>query len=210
MGKRTLIILWAIALAAAAIVGRPAAAGAGRVALAWDRVEGVDGYRIYMRIEGQAYDYSKPAWQDTALQCTIADLAPGVSYYFVARAYRGSNESGNSNEVGYLARDNIPTKPVVSIIKEDDMVFVNTEPVPENEVDHFEVELDGVVSTVDPQRDAQAGTAQLHLDVTGVSLGSHTVRIRGVNMWGGGEYCDPFVFEKALPSKPSGVGLSVD
>ncbi len=72
------------------------------ITLAWD-ANGEDdlaGYRIYVRQEGQSYDYSNPAWEGTETTCTIYDLDDETTYCFVARAFDTSdNESGDSNEV---------------------------------------------------------------------------------------------------------------
>lgn len=69
-------------------------------------------------------------------------------------------------------------------------------------VDAYIVELDGV-----DQPESPAVSNHLWFDLAGIAMGSHTVRARGKNVWGVGPYSDPFVFEKALPGKPSGVGL---
>lgn len=78
------------------------AAQAADVTLAWDANDPApDGYRLFVRLEGQAYDYSAPAWQGTATTGTITDLVEGTTYAFVVRAYVGSVESADSNEVVY-------------------------------------------------------------------------------------------------------------
>ena len=69
-------------------------------------------------------------------------------------------------------------------------------------VDSYIVELDGV-----EQPESPAVDNHLWYDLAGISMGSHTVRARGRNVWGVGEWSDPFVFTKELPGKPSGVGL---
>ena len=68
----------------------------------------VDGYRIFKRAAGEQYDYSTPAWptdgrDHVESSCTITGLEAGVRYYFTARVYSGSNQSGDSNEVTYKA-----------------------------------------------------------------------------------------------------------
>jgi len=74
---------------------------ASQVSLAWDPSDSdVDGYNVYMRSEGQAYDYTSPAWSGTDTTCAIDQLEANT-YYFVARAYAASNESTDSNEVEY-------------------------------------------------------------------------------------------------------------
>lgn len=77
-------------------------ARAGEVSLTWDHNNPLpDGYRIYMRIDNNHYDYSTAAWEGKENQCTIDGLSPANQYFFVVRAFIGEKESGNSNEVGY-------------------------------------------------------------------------------------------------------------
>jgi hypothetical protein len=83
---------------------------AAEVTLAWDPVAPApEGYRIYLRIGDAAYDYSRPAWSGTATSCTISGLPTGRPIHFVARAFAGPNESGNSNEVVF--RPVVPAMP---------------------------------------------------------------------------------------------------
>ncbi len=178
---------------------------AGEVNLAWDHPGGAEGFRVFMRADGAAYDYASPAWQGTEKFCTINKLGAGVTYYFVARAFAGKDESGDSNEVSYAIPSKITT---IYFTEENEMPFVVTSYVSGEEITHYEVELDGVLSTVEPQRNPADGTYRLRMDVSGVEIGQHTLRMRGVNVWGPGEFSDPFVFTKALPSKPSGITLS--
>ena len=76
---------------------------AAQITLAWDPNEPTpNGYRLFMRAEGQTYDYTNPEWTGSDTTCTVTNLADGVQYYFVVHAYVGADESGDSNEVGYL------------------------------------------------------------------------------------------------------------
>ena len=69
----------------------------------------LDGYRIFVRAEGESYNYAQPDWEGTATTCTIYGLDDATNYYFVARAFDTSNnESGNSIEVPYEAVLNVP------------------------------------------------------------------------------------------------------
>jgi hypothetical protein len=82
-------------------------AGAASVTLAWDaNSPPVDGYRLFSRIAGEPYDYSNPAWQGTATTCTLDQLEGGKTYYMVVRAYLGTLESADSNEVQYTSPPN--------------------------------------------------------------------------------------------------------
>jgi chitinase len=81
----------------------PSALWAAQVTLAWDPCDPKpDGYRVYKRIQGQSYDFGKPAWSGTQSTSTVANLANDTRYFFVVRAYAGARESGNSNEVDLL------------------------------------------------------------------------------------------------------------
>jgi hypothetical protein len=74
---------------------------ASQVTLAWDPSDSdVEGYNLYMRVEGQTYDYTSPVWSGPSTTCTIDQLEDNT-YYFVARAYAASDESIDSNEVEY-------------------------------------------------------------------------------------------------------------
>lgn len=75
-----------------------------QVTLQWDAVTdaNISGYRIYLRTEGDSYDYEWPEWQGTETQHIVPELDEDTVYYFVVRAYDGSgNESVNSNEVQF-------------------------------------------------------------------------------------------------------------
>ena len=77
---------------------------AAQVTLQWDANEVTpDGYKIFQRTSGGDYDYSNPAWQGTALTTTISNLDDNTTYYYVARAYKGTDESGDSNEVKFVS-----------------------------------------------------------------------------------------------------------
>lgn len=84
------------------LVTLPLIVSAAQVSLEWDpNADAPDGYRVYYRQYGQAYDYSTYAWSGTNTNCTIAELEEGVTYYFVVRAFVEGDESGDSNEVSY-------------------------------------------------------------------------------------------------------------
>ena len=78
---------------------------AGQVKLAWDpNPQPLDGYLLFMRAEGKSFDYRSLVWSGIETTCTIDPLASGT-YYFVVRAYAGSNESGNSNQIKVVIED---------------------------------------------------------------------------------------------------------
>lgn len=75
---------------------------AAAVTLAWDsNSPAPDGYLVYMRAEGQSYNYSRAAWRGPQNSCTLEDLKADVTYYFVVRAYVGNDVSGDSNEISF-------------------------------------------------------------------------------------------------------------
>ncbi len=77
--------------------------------MAWDpNIPTPEGYRIYQRPEGQAYDYSRAVWTGTGSTATIDDLNDNQLYYFVARAYTGLDESADSNEITVLTAQSSP------------------------------------------------------------------------------------------------------
>lgn len=60
--------------------------------LLWDdNNEVVDGFKVFQRTAGQAYDYNAPIWTGTDQQCDITQLTDNV-YYFVVRAFLGEGE----------------------------------------------------------------------------------------------------------------------
>jgi hypothetical protein len=75
---------------------------AASVTLRWDaNTPAPEGYRVFARQDGQAYDYSQPAWQGTATTCALDNLAGKTTHYFVVRAFDGNQESADSVEVSY-------------------------------------------------------------------------------------------------------------
>ncbi|HSO18729.1 MAG TPA: fibronectin type III domain-containing protein, partial [Desulfosarcina sp.] len=76
---------------------------AASVTLRWDPNNPTpDGYRVFARKSGQAYNYSQPHWQGKAVTCTINNLQDLTIYYFVVRAFDGSLVSADSQEVRYV------------------------------------------------------------------------------------------------------------
>ncbi len=87
----------------------------GQVTLAWDANDPApDGYRIYQRTDGQAYDYSQPVWTGSATSGTVYNLAGDTTYYYVVRAYAGSLQSADSEEVSYTTAAVDPVSHTIS------------------------------------------------------------------------------------------------
>lgn len=95
---------------------------AAQVTLAWDPNDPVpDGYRVFVHLAGDTYDYTSPAWPQAgddpqSTTCTIDNLAEDTQYYFVVRAYVGDDISGDSNEVLYLTETSPPASYTLSAV----------------------------------------------------------------------------------------------
>jgi hypothetical protein len=60
----------------------------------------LEGYKVFVREEGQSYDYADSSWEGIDTTATIYNLDETKTYYFVARAFDIEGfESGDSNEV---------------------------------------------------------------------------------------------------------------
>ncbi len=91
-----------VILAVSFLILLATSAMAAQITLAWDANEPTpDGYRLYQRSAGESFDYDQPVWTGSTTTAPIDDLTEGLTYYFVVRAYVGSDESGDSNEVEY-------------------------------------------------------------------------------------------------------------
>jgi hypothetical protein len=81
-----------------------AAVAGATVTLEWDPNDPApEGYRLFRRVDGEAYDYSAPLGTVTGTRYEDDTILAGETYYYVVRAYEGDNESGDSNEVSYTA-----------------------------------------------------------------------------------------------------------
>lgn len=91
-------------------------ARAAEVMLKWDANDPTpDGYRIFQRVAGADYDYTTPVCDTQETQCTVNALIPATLYYFVARAYMGEDESGDSNEVNFKGSVPVPQNLTVQV-----------------------------------------------------------------------------------------------
>ena len=63
----------------------------------------VVGYEVYLRQEGQSYDYSDPDWKGPETDCTIYNLSEDIKYNFVVRAVDSEGyKSNDSREVSLI------------------------------------------------------------------------------------------------------------
>jgi len=76
---------------------------------------------------------------------------------------------------------------------------------PSDNVDLYQLELNGQpTADLAPDPTGQFG---LKFDLVGLADGSYTARVRAHNSWGWSNFSPPFVFNKALPGVPTGIGL---
>lgn len=70
----------------------------------------VDGYRIFLKENGQEYDYQNPTVEVAGITLTaqVKNLDIGKQYFAVCRAFKGSAESVDSDEVIFT----VPPVPV--------------------------------------------------------------------------------------------------
>jgi len=95
---------------------------AAQATLAWDANQPAPtGYRLYQRLGGGTYDYTRPIWTGPGTTATLA-IPDGAESYFVVRAYvtAGSRteESGDSNEVSALTKPVPPKNLLLQAIDE--------------------------------------------------------------------------------------------
>ena len=104
MTQKLIRFLKAFLAAGCLLAAFPLLASAADVTLQWDGgTPDPDGYNLYQRLSGHAYDYSNPVNSATitGTTYTVSGLTEGATYYFVVRVFVGTDESGDSNEVEY-------------------------------------------------------------------------------------------------------------
>ncbi|MCK9578581.1 hypothetical protein M0R01_03800 [bacterium] len=92
-------------------------------------------------------------------------------------------------------------------------VFLECNPIPQSQndpsnlVDHYIITIDGLSNIVLPIKDETACTAKFKYELTGISLGDHSIFIKTVNYFG--VESDPFEFSCPVekPDSPSGVKI---
>jgi type IV pilus assembly protein PilQ len=81
------------------------AAGTGRAELAWEPVPGAEAYNIYWSTSPGVTRRNGNKIPNVQIPAVIKDLRPGVTYYFVVTAVKGSTESSESEEFTFTPGD---------------------------------------------------------------------------------------------------------
>ena len=127
------------------LIAFPLVVSAAQVTLQWDATTPApDGYNLYQRISGQAYNYSSPVNPAaiTSTGYTVEGLQDGVTYFFVVRAFIGSQESGDSNEVEFTA-------PTASVDTDNDGYPDAVDAFPNNPNEWLDTDGDGTGNNTD-------------------------------------------------------------
>lgn len=120
-----------------------------QVTLQWDgNNSSPDGYNLYQRVEGQNYDYSSPVNSTpiTGTSYTVTGLTGGTTYYFVVRAFIGTDESGNSNEATY-------TEPIAIADSDNDGYNDNVDAFPNDSSEWLDTDGDLIGNNADNDDD---------------------------------------------------------
>lgn len=108
----------------AMIAGIVTVAHSANVTLRWDaNVPAPEGYRVFVREGAQSYDYEKPIWENNLTTCTLSGLNEGVTYHFVVRAYDGTLESADSEEVDYTPAAVVPNQAPTAVAGQNQVVY---------------------------------------------------------------------------------------
>lgn len=129
----------------------PIIVSAADVTLQWDANDPApDGYRLYARQSGEAFDYSKPLWEGSVAMHQVQDLTPGVTYFFVVRAFVGDAESSDSNQVEYYA----VVSGTLALLDSDEDGFADTvDAFPDDPSEWLDTDNDGVGNNADTDDD---------------------------------------------------------
>lgn len=133
------------------LMALPLIASAAQVTLQWEPTgDALDGFRVYQRLSDQVYDYNNPVWTGNVTTCTIANLSENTTYYFVVRAYLGSEESGDSNELEYTTTVTILDPDMDS---DGDGVGDDLDRFPEDPSEWMDTDGDGIGNNADVDDD---------------------------------------------------------
>ena len=84
---------------------RVSSMSASEIGLAWTRLDGIDGYRIYREVVGGGSGFVEVGTQPEPLMATFTDgtVTQDVTYNYYVVSYDASSESGRSSEVTVVA-----------------------------------------------------------------------------------------------------------
>jgi chitinase len=149
MQKLVRFLKFLLATGALVLVAFPLAASAAQVILQWDGITpSPDGYNLYQRQSGGAYNYSNPVNSAaiTGTTYTVTGLTEGATYYFVVRAFIDPDESADSNEVAY-------TVPVSDPDTDNDGYHDSVDAFPSDSTEWVDTDGDGVGNNADTDDD---------------------------------------------------------
>jgi len=149
MTQKLIRFLKAFLAAGCLLAAFPLFASAADVTLQWDGgTPNPDGYNLYQRLSGHAYDYSNPVNSATITGTTyiISGLTEGATYYFVVRVFVGTDESGDSNEVEYVV-------PVADPDSDGDGYNDSVDAFPDDGSEWVDTDGDGIGNNADTDDD---------------------------------------------------------
>ena len=128
------------------------------VTLRWDANDPApEGYRVFFREGAQSYNYDYPLKQTDLTTCTLTGLNEGVTYHFVVRAFDGSLESADSEEVSYTPAAVVPNQAPTAVAGQNQVVYEGASVILDGSGSS---DTDGVI----------AGFQWAHIGGTGISL----------------------------------------
>ena len=131
------------------LVAFPLVVSAAQITLQWDaNTPAPDGYNVYQRVEGADYDYAAPVNTSgiTGTTYAVSGLVEGTTYHFVVRAYVGTGESGDSNEVTYAV-------PLADPDSDNDGYNDSVDRFPNDSSEWLDTDNDGVGNNADTDDD---------------------------------------------------------
>ena len=163
----------------------PILSQAAQATLSWDANDPApQGYRVYQRTEGQAYNYSTPRWTGSGVTCSVGNLKDNTRYYFVVRAYVAVNESANSHEVTFINSTSSPAPPPDS---DGDGIIDAEDAFPLDKNEWIDSDGDGVGDNADTDNLVGNGIPTVIDDgQTGTSFSGKWSNSGGANPYGSG------------------------